>query len=203
MSKPLGLLPLLAYYPQLSQLQDALKASSRRRVFLVGGALRDYYLQRSCRDLDFAVDRDAIGLARRLARRIKGAFVELDSEHGSARVVKKINGQIWTFDLTDWRAGTIQKDLRLRDFTINTLAVDIGKLKETAVLLEVKSARRDLKTRIVRMVSRDVFKDDPLRLLRAFTLRATLDFTIESKTAAQIKKDAHLIGSVAMEFLRS
>ncbi len=79
----------LTFYPQLSLVRDALKGS-RRRVFLVGGALRDYYLNRRGTDFDFAVDQGAIALARQFARRIKGAFVLLDREHGSARVVKKI-----------------------------------------------------------------------------------------------------------------
>jgi poly(A) polymerase len=192
---------ILEYYPQLSQVQEAL-ARSRRRVFLVGGSLRDYYLKRLCHDFDFAVDRGAISLARGLAGRIKGAFVVLDREHGSARVVKKTQREIWTFDLTDWRAESITKDLALRDFTINALALDILKPRGTGAMLEVKGARRDLKARLVRMVCRGVFKDDPLRLLRAFTLRATLGFKIENQTLIQIKKDAHWIGTVAMERIR-
>ena len=104
--------------------RDALKGSSAPRVFLVGGALRDYYLDRRGTDFDFAVDRGAIALSRSLARRIKGAFV-FWSRAWSARVVKKIDGVIWTFDFTDWRGASIQKDLNLRDFTINAMAMDI------------------------------------------------------------------------------
>ena len=118
-SEKLGPL-LFAFYPQLSLVRGAFKGS-RARVFLVGGALRDYYLNRRGTDLDFAVDQGAIALSRRLARRIKGTFVLLDREHGSARVVKKLDGVIWTFDLTDWRGKSIQEDLGLRDFTITAL----------------------------------------------------------------------------------
>ena len=87
-------------------------------------------------DFDFAVDHGAIVLSRKLARRIKGAFVLLDRDHGSARVVKKMDGAVWTFDLTDWRGASIQKDLALRDFTINALAINM--LDENATVLEVK-----------------------------------------------------------------
>ena len=51
-------MPLLTFYPQLSLVRDALKGS-HARVFLVGGALRDYYLNRKGADFDFAVDRAA------------------------------------------------------------------------------------------------------------------------------------------------
>jgi poly(A) polymerase len=191
---------LFAFYPQLSLVRDALKGSGAR-VFLVGGAVRDYYLNRRGTDFDFAVDGNAIALSRKLARRLKGAFVLLDRDHGSARVVKKIDGVIWTFDLTDWRGASIQKDLSLRDFTINALAAGIGQ-KDDPAILEANGSRRDLKSSVVRMVSSKVFKDDPLRLLRAFSLQATLGFKIDTKTRAQIKKDVHLIPSVAAERIR-
>jgi poly(A) polymerase len=191
---------LFTFYPQLTLVRDALKDSDAR-VFLVGGALRDYYLNRRGTDFDFAVDGNAIALSRKLARRLKGAFVLLDSDHGSARVVKKIDGVVWTFDLTDWRGTSIQKDLNLRDFTINALAADI-RTKDDPAILEVKDSRRDLKAGIIRMVNANTFKDDPLRLLRAFSLQATFGFKIEAKTSKQIKKDAHLLPSVAAERIR-
>ena len=52
------------------------------------------------------------------------------------------------------------------------------------------------------MVNPKVFRDDPLRLLRAFALQATLGFKMDTKTRAQIKKDAHLISKVAAERIR-
>ncbi|MBF0570865.1 MAG: HD domain-containing protein [Candidatus Omnitrophica bacterium] len=193
---------LLTYYPQLSLVRDALKGRGQR-VFLVGGALRDHYLKRRGTDFDFAVDQGAVTLSRQLARRIKGTFVLLDRQHGCARVVKKIDGEIWTFDLTDWRGPSIQKDLSLRDFTINTLAMDIfGEDPASLKVLEVKGARRDLKAGVVRMVNAKVFKEDPLRLLRAFALQAALGFKIDVLTREQIKKDAHLISKVAAERIR-
>jgi putative nucleotidyltransferase with HDIG domain len=188
---------LSQFYPPLSLVKDALK-NSRARVFLVGGALRDHYLDRRGKDLDFAVDRGAVALSRQLARKLKGSFVLLDREHGSARVVKKIDGAIWTFDLTDWRGPSIQKDLELRDFTINALALDI-KSGDGSAILEVKGSRRDLKAGVIRMITPGVFEDDPLRLLRAFTLQATLGFKMDARTQKQVKKDAHLIATVAAE----
>jgi len=192
------MMTLFSFYPQLSLVRDFLK-NSRRRVYLVGGALRDYYLKRQGTDLDFAVDQGAIALSRQFARRIKGAFVLLDTEHGSARVVKKWDGVIWTFDFTDWRGPSIQKDLALRDFTINSLAVDLSQ-KADAPILESKISRGDLKAGMVRMVNPKVFEDDPLRLMRAFSLQASLGFKIEVNTKTQIKKDAHLLPKVAAEF---
>jgi len=189
----------LDFYPPLSLVRQAVR-QTKRRIFLVGGAVRDYYLNRKGTDLDFAIDAKSITTSRQLARKIKGTFVLLDREHGSARVVKNVEGTPWTFDLTDWRGATIHKDLGARDFTINALAVDLG--QDHSEVIEFKGARRDLKAGVIRMVSSKAFKDDPLRLLRAFALQATLGFNIESKTQAQIKKDISLIATVAAERIR-
>lgn len=191
---------ILDFYPALEIIRGVIK-NSRHRVFLVGGAIRNYYLKTpGTTDFDFAVDGDAIALARQIARRIKGAFVLLDESHGSARIVKKQGDMIWIFDLTDWRGKTIARDLSLRDFTINTFAVELT--NPSAKILSAKGAEEDLKKKKIRMVSTAVFKDDPLRLLRAFSLHAALGFQIEKQTLAQIKKDAHLIGKVASERIR-
>jgi poly(A) polymerase len=195
-------MPLATYYPQLSLIRNALKGS-HARVFLVGGALRDYYLNRRGTDFDFAVDGGSIALARRLARRLGGVFVLLDRAAGCARVVKKMDGTLWTFDLTDWRGRSIQKDLGKRDFTINALALDIfDEVCDASAIRGLIGARRDLKAGVVRMINPKVFKDDPLRLLRAFTLQATLGFGMDAKTRLQIKKDAHLISKPALERIR-
>ncbi|MCR4336855.1 MAG: HD domain-containing protein [Candidatus Omnitrophica bacterium] len=192
-------------YPQLQALHHLAKRR-RNKVYLVGGFWRDYLLKRSCFDFDFAVDKNAIALAKSFAKAFRGAFVLLDEEHGCARVVKKIEGQIWTFDFADFRGATIKKDLAHRDFFINVFSVNLNALvdQETVDQLLRKQliSFRDLKFRRIRMVSPIAFKEDPLRLLRAYSLQAVLDFKIESKTKAQIKKDRDLIRQVSAERIR-
>lgn len=178
----------------------------RIEVHLVGGFLRDYCLKQDCVDFDFAVKKDALKIARLFANRIKGAYVPLDEEHGCARVVKKRKGQIYTYDLADYRDKTLLKDLTKRDFTINTLSVDIGKMKETEEIDEVlkdhKKGMKDIKQKRIKQISASAFKDDPLRMMRAFSLKAALNFKIEDKTLKQIKKDRDLIHDVSYERIR-
>jgi len=188
---------ILYRYPQL-QLVRELAKTRKTKVYLVGGFLRDHYLGKDGMDLDFAVGKDAVGLARAFARRAKGAFVLLDDEHGSARVVKKQDGAAWTFDFTDLRAKDIRGDLRRRDFTINTFCLDLVKEEDHSPA----AAFKDLKARTIRLVASRAFSDDPLRLLRAFSLHAQTGFKIEAKTLALAKKQAHLINASAMERVR-
>ncbi len=196
---------LLNTYPQLQVLQK-LAQRKKAKVFLVGGFLRDFILQRPCLDFDFAVDKGALALARQFADHIRGAFVLLDEEHGCARVAKKTSDVVQTFDFADFRAPTLSKDLQHRDFTINTLTVAIDGLSPGDDLAEKISderhARRDLKAKKIRMVFKKAFAEDPLRVMRAFSLRAVLGFSIERETLTQIKKDQALLKDVSSERVR-
>ncbi len=98
------------------------------KLYLVGGALRDLILNRKKDnpDFDFCLKRSALSFGRKLAVHLKAAFVLLDEEHGACRLVKRIEGKIYTFDFTDFRGPNLEKDLLRRDFTINSLALWLG-----------------------------------------------------------------------------
>lgn len=192
-------------YPQLQIIRD-IAGRRKVKVYLVGGFLRDHCLGNPKTDLDFAVEKGALDFARLFARRVKGAYVVLDQGRGCARVVKKSDGKIWTFDFSDFRARSFRQDLTLRDFTINTLSVDLAKLNGPArledVLMDGKSGLKDLRAKRIRRVAVKAFRDDPLRLLRAFSLSAMLDFKVEPQTLAQIRREKNLLRGVSYERIR-
>ncbi|MDP2652505.1 MAG: HD domain-containing protein [Candidatus Omnitrophota bacterium] len=198
-------MPFPEEHPYLKIIQD-ISRQKEIRVYLVGGFLRDHFLKRPCLDFDFAVEKNAVAFARAFAKKIQGAFVLLDAEHGCGRVVKKGPGGPQTYDFADFRAPSLPKDLLHRDFTINTLCVDIKDVEPGAELNEIlkdhRGGLKDLKARSVRMNSVRTFREDPLRLLRAYSHRAVLGFKIEKKTLAQIKKDVKLIRRVSFERVR-
>ena len=179
---------------------------NQAQIFLVGGALRDLYLSREVVDFDFATSRNAIKIAKNFAREIKGAFVLLDQDHNCARVARKEKGRLLTFDFADFRSKDLKGDLSHRDFTINTISIDVKDLYgKKDILKEVKDYKKglkDIRLKTIKMVSKKVFVEDPLRMLRAFSLQATLNFKIETKTKAQIKKDLPFLSQVARERVR-
>src|SRR5881396_354299 len=104
-------------------------AGRRGAPVLVGGAVRDAVgverrPGRGGVDLDVAVPSGALDLARRVAARLGGAFVPLDPERGTGRVV--VPGVC--LDVTDFRGPTLAADLAARDFTVNALAVSVREL---------------------------------------------------------------------------
>jgi len=163
------------------------------RVWIVGGTVRDTLLHRETRDLDLAVDRDAPRWTRALADALDGSFVELDGEHAVARVV--LDGRY--VDVAQLR-GSIDDDLRRRDFTIDAMAAPVG----GGDVIDVTGGLRDLERRAVRMTSEIALDDDPLRMLRAVRIARELDFAIDGRTVEAIRNRASAINSVSRERVR-
>ena len=149
---------------------------AERRVFLVGGAIRDALLDREPQDFDFAVSGSGVELAAELSRRLRAKLVVLSEEDDEARVVWHSR----TLDFNGFGGGTIQDDLARRDFTINAMAAE---LTETGLgeLVDPFSGRRDLEGRVLKPVSERSLPADPLRLLRAY--RFALELGMEPHKA--------------------
>jgi len=180
--------------------------ANKARAFLVGGAVRDYFLEKECADFDFATSRHAIKIARTFAKKIHGAFVLLDEAHCCARVARKEKGLLLTFDFADFRAESLPGDISHRDFTVNTLTVDVKNLPAQKpledILIDLKHGLMHLRAKKIKMVSAKAFAEDPLRMVRAFSLKAAFNFVIEPKTLIQVKRDTGLLSSVARERVR-
>jgi len=193
-------------------------AGRSRSPVLVGGAVRDTRLASarpstasarspvaSARppapaDLDVAVESGALDIARRVAERLGGAFVPLDPERGTARVLA--GGMC--LDVSDWRAPTLEGDLAARDFTVNALAVPVRELlsRGRARVVDPTGGLADLRARRLRVHDRRVLTDDPLRTLRGVRLEAALGFRLTPGTAQAIRSAASGLAAVAAERVR-
>ncbi|MBU0729711.1 MAG: HD domain-containing protein [Proteobacteria bacterium] len=170
-------------------------------MYFAGGAVRDWYSGERTGDLDITVSGDAFSCASQMAARLGGAYVPLDESEGVARVV-------WRdliFDFSSFREGarSIEEDLQKRDFTINAMAVRFEPEKgidlQSFQVIDPTGGIRDVKDKIIRATSDQVFEKDPLRLLRAYRFAATLDFKVEEKTGQLITSQAHLLERTAPE----
>ena len=168
------------------------------RVWPVGGAVRDALLDRAVHDWDFAVNQDAMGLARAVADALGGAYFPLDVERDAGRVVlTAADGAGLELDFAALRGADLEADLLARDFTINALALD-----EAGTLMDPTGGQADLEARHIRATSEWAFRDDPVRLLRAARIEAELGFEIEPQTADWIRRDAPLLTLPAAERVR-
>ena len=164
-------------------------------AFLVGGSIRDMLCGRSPVDYDVAVLGDPFEFARLIERRTNGRVVKIGK---ADQMIIRVVSDKAIVDIAQVKEASIEKDLMARDFTINALAYDLS-AQQT---IDPMNAQLDLTNGIIRMVSENIFKRDPVRLLRAYRIGAQFEFEIESGTIAAIKKNALLIRQSAGERVR-
>ncbi|MFA6350593.1 MAG: HD domain-containing protein [Candidatus Omnitrophota bacterium] len=180
----------------------------KKNVYIVGGYLRDMFLNRKKEnpDIDFCTQKGAIRLGQELSRKLGAGFVVLDREHGCCRLVKKAGDRVYTFDFSDFRDKTLKLDLLHRDFTINTLALDlkdaVGNSQIQKNIIDLYSGIKDIRSRTIRIAHKSTFAEDPLRIMRAFSLAATFSFKIEPKTVTLLKKEKKKLLNVSLERVR-
>ena len=164
--------------------------------YLVGGPVRDLLLGRTVDDLDLVFEGDALVVAERFAAQIGGQITR-HTAFGTANVTVEVAGRRLDVDFVTARSesypepaalpvvrpATIADDLRRRDFTINTLALDLSRM-DAFTLLDLCGGVPDLRSRIIRVLHDRSFVDDPTRIVRAARFAARLGFDIEPHTQA-------------------
>ena len=197
-------IPLRQKLPQPELIRQLHVFAEKRGVqlYLVGGSVRDLLLNQSITDLDFALAADAIAFAKAFAAEIGEAFVKLEEQPPTARVVLRETRFI--LDFAGFRAETLEADLRMRDLTINAMALDLlSLLTQPAVnLINPCGGFSDLKAQTLRFPSEGVVIDDPLRLLRAYRFSAQLGFEIPEATIDLIHQHKNRLPQVSAERIR-
>jgi poly(A) polymerase len=177
------------------------KAAKNRKtdIWLVGGFLRDIALasKKELCDFDFCVEKNVLALVKQFSKSINSKFIVLDEVEQAYRVILKKKSKIYTYDFTLMRAQSIYEDLGLRDFTINTLALDIIDAKSQ--VFDYFGAISDIKKGIIKCSKIEVLHHDPLRILRGFSFMVNYGFRIEKNTQKGMVKYKKLIENVSRE----
>ncbi|MCJ7549095.1 MAG: hypothetical protein MUQ30_05380 [Anaerolineae bacterium] len=179
---------------------DIVRDLSEQRIWLAGGPVRDLILGRVPRDWDFVADGGALQLARAVGNTMGGAYYPLDAARGTGRaVVRHPDTQTpISLDFAQLRGPDISDDLRLRDFTVNAMALTFD-----GQLIDPTDGLQDLACECLRMTSPCAFLQDPARLIRAVRLAVQLHFALEPETHRQLRRDAPAISDVAAERVRA
>ena len=166
-----------------------------RGAYIVGGAIRDILCGRPPLDYDVAVVADPVEFAHQVANNTNGRLVEIGKP--GQEIIRVVSKET-TIDICKVKGTSIDDDLRARDFSINAMAYDLFSHQ----LIDPLGAQSDLARKTIRMVSKSIFNQDPVRLLRAFRMAAVLHFDIEAHTKTAIEKHAGLIQQSAGERVR-
>jgi len=165
---------------------------------VVGGSVRDWLLHRIPKDLDL-VCRDAEAVARRIAQICNATIVPFlkNRDMPCFRIVlPHFRPEI--VDISPIFGGTLQRDLKRRDFTVNAMAIPVHP-DGSAPLIDLHNGARDLKDRMIRMTTPQALMDDPLRVLRAIRFAAQLDFSVHPLTLAWMSACRNGMADVSAE----
>ena len=185
------------------------------QLYLVGGSVRDLFLERQTTDIDFTLASDAIQFAKAFAANIGAIVIALEENPPTARVIVKPDSTSQTpqlsMDFAQFRAASLTDDLRLRDLTINAMAIafeNVGTFTNKArkqVLCRVIDpcgGMKDLKGGLLRFPNRQVVIADPVRLLRIYRFAAQLDFEISQSAINLVTAYRSMLSDVAGERCR-
>ncbi len=181
--------------------------------YAVGGYVRDLFLGRPSKDIDFvSVGQDSgIAVARELSRQLgRGAKVNVFRTYGTAQLrYQNLDLEFVGARKESYRhnsrnpiveEGTLTDDISRRDFTINAMALQVN-AEGFGTLIDLFNGVDDLRQGIIRTpLDPDItFSDDPLRMMRAIRFATQLDFTIAPVTLDAITRNASRIDIITRE----
>ncbi len=210
-AEELAIQSLITQAPLASSLADQFRQAGYK-LALVGGSVRDAILGRLSSDLDFTtsappeISRKIISIWAQSVWDIGISFGTVAGKKGDTTV------EVTTYR-SDYYAdesrkpevkygGTIESDLRRRDFTINAMALELTQGKPE--FIDPYNGLRDLGDRILRTpgTAEESFSDDPLRMLRAARFASQLNFTLAEEVSFAMKEMAPRISIVSAERIR-
>lgn len=192
-------------------------------AYIVGGCVRDLIMDKIPKDWDLTTN----ATPPEIIELFPDSFYENDFGTVGVKVEKFIESpllkekrehdvvEVTTFRIesqySDKRrpdevkfAKTLAADLSRRDFTMNAIALQLTGKKDGFEIIDPYTGQIDIQNKLIRTVGNpdERFGEDALRIMRAIRFHAQLNFEIEAKTLAAIKKNADLIEHVAMERIK-
>lgn len=163
------------------------------RIYIVGGFVRDRILKIKSVDIDFAVEGDGIAAAEAFRGKLGGKLTVYKKFLTAS--IKLKNGFIIDFatariekypspaSMPVVQPAKLEVDLLRRDFTINALALPLaGADSPSASVIDVCGGMNDIKHKLIRVLHKKSFIDDPTRILRAIRYAGRFNFNIEENT---------------------
>ena len=190
----------------IGNLADQKKTS----VWAVGGFVRDKFLNKSVKDIDFAVVGEGPRFAKNVAKKLGTRNVVIFPKFGTAMVdVEDFRLEFVTARSESYLENSrkpivtrsdLDSDLLRRDFTINCIAYGLNR-ENFGKIYDPLNGKTDIKAKIIRTPLDPVvtFKDDPLRIMRAIRFATQLGFEIDQNTFQALKQMRQRLEIISLE----
>lgn len=180
----------------ITKIKEELKPGEE--IYLVGGSVRDTFLGKQLTDFDFACP-NGIQFGRRIANKYNFGFFILDKDYDACRVIRTTDeGLKIHYDFNGYRKDTLTNDLFDRDFTINSIAIDLV----TDRLVDPTGGLKDIREKILRLSSASSLESDPVRILRAIRFATSFGFRMDKGVIEAIHACKHKLNEVSAERIR-
>ena len=179
------------------------------RAFVIGGYVRDFFLQRANNDIDIVVEGSGIALAQAVAAKLR-TKVSVFKSFGTAMLrwhdveVEFVGARRESYRADSRKPivedGTLEEDQERRDFTINAMAFSLQR-DDYGSLVDPFGGIRDLNAGLIRtpLAPDTTYSDDPLRMLRAIRFATQLGFTIVPESVASIRRNKERLEILSAE----
>jgi len=200
----------------IRKIQEIIKNTKfDNKVYIAGGFVRDYFMNKSSKDIDLVVIglglNAGIELAEFLCKNINLDHKPIIfSRFGTAQIkifdinieIVAARKEIYNFKnrMPEVFEGTLEDDINRRDFSINSILYNISQKS----FIDLKNGIKDIKDGIIRTTSNPkiIFAEDPLRIMRAIRFAAQLGFKIEENTFNNIIKFVPWLKNISNERIR-
>ena len=181
---------------------DIVSQSARElgvRAFVIGGYVRDFFLQRPNNDIDIVVEGSGIALAEAVAEKLH-VKVSVFKNFGTAMLhyrdmeVEFVGARRESYRASSRKPivedGTLEEDQQRRDFTINAMAFSLQH-DDYGALVDPFGGIRDLNAGLIRtpLDPDTTYSDDPLRMLRGIRFATQLGFTIVPESIESMRRN--------------
>jgi tRNA nucleotidyltransferase/poly(A) polymerase len=184
------------------------KSKNRIKIYIVGGVIRDILLESKSNpnDLDLVIDGDIENFVKEFSDKFSTEILkahsflnyklvlpdslQVDIAHSRKEFYEALG------KLPKWEKANIFDDLSRRDFSINSIALEIG--IDNVVLIDPLGGLSDIKSSTIRILHDKSFIDDPTRIYRAIKYKARFDFTFDQNTKIVLQNSIDHVENISL-----